>query len=71
MSVKETRCEDVDSIQLAQNRVLQGEGGGALVNTVMNLWVPHMEGEFLNQLSDHQLLKKDSASLTCLLELTV
>jgi hypothetical protein len=36
MDLKETGCEGMDQIQLAQDRV-QWWG---LVNTVMNLWVP-------------------------------
>jgi len=34
---------------------------GRLVNTVLNLWVAERR-EFIDQLNDHQLLKKDSCS---------
>jgi hypothetical protein len=45
--------------QLAQNR----DQWWALVNTVMNLWVPQKAGEFLDWLSDYKLLK-DSVQLS-------
>jgi len=43
MDLKETECEDVILIHLAHHTVWWR----ALVNMVMNLWVPKMEGNFL------------------------
>jgi len=48
--------QDLDWIQLAQNTIQQR----TFVNTVMNL-----RREFLDQLSDYHLLKKDHAPWSC------
>ena len=42
MDLEEVRCEDMDWIELAQNR----ERWRELVNAVMNFWVPHDVGKF-------------------------
>jgi hypothetical protein len=43
--VKEIRWEDVDGIDLAEDR----DRWQAVVNTVMNLWVPYKEGIVLTR----------------------
>jgi len=54
ISPKEIGCEDVDWIQVAEDRVWWW----ALAKSVMSIWVS--KEDFLDQLSDYQLLK-DSA----------
>jgi hypothetical protein len=48
IDMKEIRCERMDWINLSQDK---GQWW-ALVNTVMNLPVPHKAGSFFDQLSD-------------------
>jgi hypothetical protein len=55
MDLKQTGWEGVDWINLAQVRSKQQ----AVVNTIMNVWVPLNEG-FLDELRTYQLLKNDS-----------
>jgi hypothetical protein len=43
MNLKEVGCGSMDWIELAQDR----DGWQALVNVVMNLWVPQHAGNFL------------------------
>jgi hypothetical protein len=57
MDLREIGSGSVDWIHLAQGR----DQWWALVNTVLNLWVPQKFWEFLDWLSDYQLTKKDSA----------
>jgi hypothetical protein len=54
MELKEIRCE-VGCIHLAQD----GDYWAAVVNAVMNVWVPWKTLHFLNQLWDYQLLKEN------------
>jgi hypothetical protein len=56
MYLKEMGYEAVDWIHMAQDRVQWR----ILVSTVMYLWVPKKCREILDQLSDYELLKKDS-----------
>jgi hypothetical protein len=44
MDLRETGWDGMDRIDLAQNR----DQWRALVNTVMNLWVPYNAGKFLS-----------------------
>jgi hypothetical protein len=54
VDLKEKGCEHMDWIHLPQDRIQWLY----LVNSVTKHRVPQIEGEFLNGLSDHQLLKE-------------
>jgi hypothetical protein len=54
MDLKEIDCEEVDWIQLAEDRV-QWE---AVLNMVINFWVPKKGIQFTELLSNCQLFKK-------------
>jgi predicted helicase len=55
IDLKEIDCEDIDWNQLIPNSIqIQ-----ALVNTVINLWVPQKQ-DFLDHLSNCNILKKAS-----------
>jgi hypothetical protein len=55
MNPKEIHCEGVGWLNLAQDSV-QWQ---VLANTIMNIQVPKKGGEFLDQLSNYQLCKKE------------
>jgi calcineurin-like phosphoesterase family protein len=57
---KDTGCEDVEWIQLAQDRVQWQH----LVSIIMNSQITVKTGDFLYQLGDYQLLRKATASWT-------
>jgi hypothetical protein len=59
MGFKETECEDVDWIHLVKDR----DVWQALVNMVMNLWVPENKEHF-DKLNNNHLLMEDSGSIT-------
>jgi hypothetical protein len=55
MGLKEIGCEGMDRINLSQDK----NKWQALVNTVLNLWVPYDWGMGISQLRNYYLLKKD------------
>jgi hypothetical protein len=59
INLKERGCEDINWIQLVQNKIQWW----ALVITVMKTRQPIKGGDFLDHLSNHQLLKKESTDL--------
>jgi len=56
MCPKQITCASVDWIYLATDRVQTP----VLANTLMNIRVPHTAGIFFDQLTYHELFRKDS-----------
>jgi hypothetical protein len=59
MNVKEIGHEDVDWIQMVQDRIQWW----TLVNMVMNLWIPQKVSNFLAT-DHHEIFNKDTTSLS-------